>query len=55
MDPEKNSIIALRQESLRRLTHTLHGEQVMRVSQSVIATKEVLGGAMPFAFLQNLG
>lgn len=95
MESSKNSPIALREESLRGLIHTLRGEQVMLdrdlatlyqvqtralkqavkrntrrfpddfmfvleesevdllVSQSVIPTKGVLGGAMPFAFTEQ--
>lgn len=95
MTPDKKSPIALREESLRGLIHTLRAEQVMLdrdlatlyqvetralkqavkrnirrfpddfmfvldesevdmlVSQSVIPTKGVLGGAMPFAFTEQ--
>ncbi len=95
MTPDKKSPIALREESLRGLIHTLRVEQVMLdrdlatlyqvetralkqavkrnirrfpddfmfvleesevdmlVSQSVIPTKGVLGGAMPFAFTEQ--
>lgn len=95
MAPDKNGTVALREESLRGLIHTLRGEQVMLdrdlaalyqvetralkqavkrnirrfpadfmfvleesevemlVSQSVIPTKGVLGGTLPFSFTEQ--